>query len=209
MKSTSDIREDVPFVLFLVPFVVSGVYAIYLWAQAGLSSTLPQTVFLQVTENPYVFLLGFLAVIVGAMIDVMLAEPSQRKLKIVQESSTLQKIAVAALVLGCLSAWYAAGFDLGTGANNVVAGRYVVVFPALLVLFSFLMLPSVTVKKDQLNGVLVVVLLLLVPLSVDEIGKRSFFAGMGAGIVLLVIAIYLYLRNQTGAPKETDAAKKA
>ncbi len=194
---TTDSREDIPFLLFLVPFALPGVYAIYLWAQAGLSATLPQTVFLQVTENPYVFLIGFAAVIFGAIMDVLYAEPALRRAKVLEESATIQKIALIALVLGALSAWYAAGFDPGTAASNVLAGRYVVVFPALLVVFSFVMLPAVSIRKDQTNNVLIAVLLLAVPLAIDEVGKRSFFGGMGIGIVLLVAAIYLYLRNQT------------
>jgi len=196
MKS-SDSKEDIPFLLFLVPFGISGVYAIILWAQSGLSATLPQTVFLEVTQNPYVFLVGFAAVIFGAVMDVLYAEPALRKAKVVEESTTIQKIAVIALVLGALSAWYAAGFDPGTAASNVLAGRYVVVFPALLVLFSFLMLPAVTIRKDQTTTVVIAVLLLAVPLSVDEIGKRSFFLGMGVGLILVIAAGYLYLRGKS------------
>ena len=200
MKS-SDSKEDVPFLLFLVPFAISGVYAIYLWAEAGLSATLPQTVFLQVTENPYVFLVGFTAVIIGAVMDVLYAEPAMRRAKVIHESTTIQIIAVVALVLGALCAWYAAGFDPGAAAGNILAGRYVVVFPALLVIFSFLMLPAVSIRKDQTNIVAIAVLLLAVPLAVDEIGKRSFFAGMGVGLILLIAAGYLYLRNQTDKRK--------
>jgi hypothetical protein len=199
--SNSQNREDIPFLLFVVPFAASGLYAIYLWVQAGISSTLPQSVFLQVTESPYIFLVGFVAVIFGAMIDVLLAEPARRKAKLVEESSTIQKIAVIAFVLGALCAWYAAGFDLGTAGSNILQGRYVVVFPALLVVFSFLMLPALTVRKEQLRNILMVVLLLAVPFSIDEIGKRSFFGGMGAGLILLVAATYLYLQKPKQAPK--------
>lgn len=193
MSASQHNREDVPFILFLVPFAASGIYAIVLWAQAGLSSTLPSTVFLQVTENPYVFLIGFVAVIVGVMLDITFTEPAQRRAKLVQESTTVQWVAFAALALGLLSAWYAAGFDLGGAASNVLQGRYVVVFPALLLLFSFLMLPSVTIRKDQTRNAAIVVLLLALPLTIDEVGKRSFFAGMGLGTIMLAVALYLYL----------------
>jgi hypothetical protein len=194
-------REDVPFLLFLVPFAVSGLYAIYLWAQAGISSTLPASVFLEVTENPYVFLVGFVAVIFGAIIDVLQEEPAQRRAKLIRESNTVQIVAVAALVLGALCAWYAAGFNISAAGSDILQGRYVIVFPALLVAFSFLMLPSVTLRRDQTKNVLTVVLLLAVPLSIDEIGKRSFFAGIGVGIVLLIAAIYLYIQGQ-GPPSK-------
>jgi hypothetical protein len=195
-------REDVPFLLFLVPFAVSGVYAIFLWVQTGVSATLPQTVFLQVTENPYVFLIGFVAVILGATMDVVSTEPLLRRAKLIEESTTLQIIAITALVLGLLSAWYAAGFDPGVAATNVLAGRYVIIFPALLVVFSFLMLPAVSIRKDQANIVLIAVLLLAIPLTVDEVGKRSFFVGMLLGLALLGAAIYLYLQSQVDNRKK-------
>jgi hypothetical protein len=194
--NSSQNREDIPFLLFLVPFAASGAYAILLWVQTGLSAILPQTVFLQVTENPYIFLVGFVAVILGAILDVLFTEPALRKAKLIAESSTLQKIAVIALVLGGLSAWYAAGFDLGQAGSNILQGRYVVVFPALVILFSFLMLPAVSIKKAQTNTVVIALLLLAVPLSIDEVGKRSFFVGMVLGLALLAAAIYLYLRSQ-------------
>jgi hypothetical protein len=194
--SSGSSRQDIPFLLFLVPFAISTVYALYLWATTGISAVLPSSVFLQVTENPYVFLVGFVAVMAAAALDIQFADPANRRTKLLQESSTLQKVAVVALILGLVSAWYAAGFDLGGAAANVAAGRYVIVFPALVILFSFLILPSVTVRRDQLRNVVIVLLLLAVPLAVDEIGKRDFFAGMGAAVALLALALYLYLTTK-------------
>ena len=196
-------KQDLPFLLFLVPFAVSAVYAIYLWVGVGLSATLPSTVFLEVTESPYIFLVGFVAVIAGASLDVIGVDPEKRRAKLIQESDTLQKLAVTALVLGLLCAWYSAGFDLTTAASNVFAGRYVVVFPALVIVFSFLFLPSLTIKSSQVKNVLIVVLLLGVPLSIDEIGKRNFFAGMGAGIALTSVALYLYFTTKARDAKST------
>jgi uncharacterized membrane protein YhaH (DUF805 family) len=132
----------------------------------------------------------------GAVIDVQLEEPAKRRLKLIQESNTLQIVAVVALILGALSAWYAAGFDPGLAASNVLEGRYVVVFPALVIIVSFLFLPAVTIKRGQATGLAIIVLLLAVPLSIDEIGKRNFYAGLGAGVALLAIALYLYLTTQ-------------
>ncbi|MDG6926105.1 MAG: hypothetical protein JRN09_06085 [Nitrososphaerota archaeon] len=196
--SSGSSKQDVPFLLFLVPFAVSGIYALYLWVTSGISAILPSGVFLQVTESPYVFLVGFVAVMVAAALDIQYTDPANRRTKLIQESGTLQKVAVAALVLGVICAWYAAGFDLGGAAANVAAGRYVVVFPGLVILFSFLILPSVSVKREQLRNIAIVLLLLAVPLSVDEVGKRNFFAGMGLGVALFAVALYLYFTSRRG-----------
>lgn len=196
--SSYENRQDIAFLLFLVPFALSGVYGLYLWVTAGLSAVLPQSVFLDVTESPYVFLAGFFAVIGGVMLDVLTEPPDKRKAKLVKESDTLQKIAIASFVLGALSAWYAAGFDPGQGAVNVLDGRYVVVFPALLVVFSFLLLPSVKFNRSQARSLLTIACFLAIPVSVDEIGKRNFYAGMITGFAFLVAALYLYLAGQKG-----------
>jgi len=136
------------------------------------------------------------------VLDVSTAEPYQRRAKLARESTTIQIIAVTALILGLLSAWYAAGFDPGVAASNVLAGRYVIIFPALLIIFSFLMLPAVNIRRDQTNIILIAVLLLAIPLCVDEVGKRSFFAGMLLGVALLIAAIYLYLQSQMSNRKK-------
>ena len=190
-------KQDIPFLLFLVPFALSAVYAVYLWVSTGISAILPSSVFLGVTENPYVFVVGFLAVIAGASLDILQAEPGNRKAVLESESTTLQKLALLSLVLGGLSAWYSAGFDPGVAATNFLEGRYVIVFPALLILFSFLFLPALTIKTSQVRNALVVVLLLAVPLSVHEVGKLNFFVGMATGLVLLAIALYLYLSGRS------------
>ena len=196
-------KQDLPFLLFLVPFAASGIYAIFLWVTTGISATLPSSVFLQVTENPYIFLVGFLAVIAGVTLDVLQEEPAKRRAALLHESSTLQKLALVTLVLGAVCALYAGKFDVGTAAGYIAEGRYAIVFPALLVLFSFLFLPTLTMKTSQVRNVVVVVLLLAVPLSVDELGKRNFFAGMAVGLVLVAIALYLYLSTRNSSGKST------
>jgi len=196
--NSSQNKQDIPFLLFLVPFAASAIYAIYLWAGVGLSATLPQSVYLTVTESPYLFIVGFFAVMAGAVMDILQEEPAKRRLRLIQESNTLQKLAVAALVLGALSAWYSAGFDIGNAATYFLEGRYDVVFPALLILISFLFLPQVTLKKSQTRNVVIVVLFLGVPLTVDEVGRRNFYVGIGLGFALLAVAVYLYLTTKTG-----------
>jgi hypothetical protein len=195
--NSSQSKQDVPFLLFLVPFAVSALYGLYAWARVGLSWTLPQTAYLQVTESPYIFLIGFLAVIFGAVIDIIIEDPAKRRAKLLRESNTLQFIAVAALVLGALSAWYAAGFNIGLAASFFLEGRYVVVFPALVIIFSFLFLPAVSVNRRQFRNLGIIVLLLAVPVSVDELGKRSFYIGIGAGLALFAIALYLYFSTES------------
>jgi hypothetical protein len=196
MISSKERREDVSFLLLLVPFAVSGLYGLVLWVITGVSAILPPVVFLQVTESPYVFLIGFAAVLGGVVLDVVTQDPRSRKATLTADSNRIQILAVVALVLALLFAWYSAGFDPGAAAAELLQGRYTIIFPVLLIAFSFVMLPSVTLSRNQVTYLVFIILFLAIPLSIDELGKRSFVLGMGLGVVLLILAIYVYLRGQ-------------
>ena len=75
-------------------------------------------------------------------------------------------------------------------------GRYPLVFPALLVFLSFLILPSVRLQGANLKNLLVIVLLIASPAALYELGKRNTIAGLGVGLILLLAAAFLLLRNK-------------
>jgi len=185
--------SDIAMFLYAAPFIVNFVWALYLWAGSGLTSILPQLVFLEVTQNPYVFLAGFGAVALAALMDFNTETPDKRKASLSALSKRLQAIAVLSTVLALIAAWYAAGFDLGTTLFNLLDARYPLVFPALLVFLSFVILPPVKLQGANRRNALVVLLLLASPLALYELGKRSTVLGLGMGLVLLLAAAFLLL----------------
>jgi len=197
--------EDISTLLYLVPIVVPIVYALLLWVQSGLSATLPSSVYLTVTRDPIVFIAASLAVMLGVIVEVNGTDPKERRAKISLLGGTLQSIAVASLVVVVIAALYANGFtDLGGAATDFIVGRYGLVFPTTLVLLSYLItvqfkLPGVT--RRQLEAV---VALLLVPVSLYEIGRRQTAVGIGIAFVLLVVgtALYLVPEKQRQPPKQ-------
>ncbi|HXW95016.1 MAG TPA: hypothetical protein VEJ19_04855 [Nitrososphaerales archaeon] len=193
--------EDISTLLYLVPIVVPILYALILWLQSGISPFLPASVYLTVTRDPILFIGTSLAVMLGVMIEVNGTEPAARAGKLASLGGTLQSVAVASLVIVVLSALYANGFtDITGAATDFIVGRYGIVFPAALVLLSYLMtvqfkLPGVT--KTQ---ILAAVALLLVPASLYEIGKRQTALGVGVSFVLLVAGLALYLISEKKPP---------
>jgi len=189
--------EDVSTLLYLVPIVVPIIYALVLWAQSGLSATLPSSVYLSVTRDPVLFMGASLAVMLGIIIEVNGTEPKARTAKLASLGGTLQSIAVASLVIVVLGALYSNGFtDLTGAATDFVVGRYGLVFPAALVLLSYLItvrfrLPGVTRMQAA-----AMVALLLVPVSLYEIGRRQTAVGIGVAFVLLVVGIALFLSSE-------------
>ena len=198
--------EDVSTLLYIVPIVVPIIYALVLWVQSGLSPVLPSSVYLTVTRDPILFIGVSLAVMLGVLIEVNETEPAVRAAKVASLGGTLQSIAVASLVIVLISALYANGFtDITGAATDFIIGRYGIVFPAALVLLSYLMtvqfkLPGVT--KTQ---ILAAISLFLVPASLYELGKRETALGVGVAFVLLVAGLALYLLPEKKPPPPKKA----
>ena len=198
--------EDLSTLLYLVPFLGAFGYAIALWVQSGASALLPTQVYLTVTRDPTLFIVGSLAILLGVMIEVNSTEAAGRPSKLLSLGETLQSIAVASLVIVILSAWYANGFtNLGGAATDFIVGRYGLVFPAMMVLFSYLLTIKVRLESITNRNFVALVALLLVPASLYEIGKRQLALGVGVAFVLLIVGLFLYLTPQrTKAPEKEE-----
>ena len=198
--------EDLSTLLYLVTFLGAFGYAIALWVQSGASALLPTQVYLTVTRDPTLFIVGSLAILLGVMIEVNGTEAAGRPAKLQSLGGTMQSIAVASLVIVILSAWYANGFtNLGGAATDFIVGRYGLVFPAVMVLFSYLLTIRVRLESITNRNFAALVALLLVPASVYEIGRRQLALGVGIAFVLLVVGLFLYLAPQS---KETPEKEK-
>jgi hypothetical protein len=196
LSKTTDRNGDVALLLYAAPFVLNFVWTLYVWYGAGLSATLPQLVFLEVTQNPYIFLAGFGAVVLAGVIDFNSEPQERRKAALSTLSKRLQAIAVVSVVLALISAWYAANFDLGVTFFNLLDGRYPLVFPALLVFLSFMILPTVRFEGANIKNLLVVLLLFASPLVIYELGKRNTVGGLGGGLILILAAAFFLLRDR-------------
>lgn len=199
MSKTLDELGDLAFFLYLTPFIATFLYTMYLWVQNGISPVLPQLVFLEVTQSPYLFLVGVVAVTLAGVLDVRDENPASRRAAVQRLSQRLQAIALACIVLAAIAAVYSSGGDLGNAFFNLLDGRYPLVFPALLVLMSFLILPAMDVSKlgpQAIRYLLVVILLLASPLALHEVGKLDTVGGIGTSLVLLLAAAALFLRTQ-------------
>ncbi|MDG6909342.1 MAG: hypothetical protein JRN08_03140 [Nitrososphaerota archaeon] len=196
--------EDLTTLLYMVPFVGAIGYAIVLWAENGASALLPTSVYLEVTRDPILFTVGTLAILLGVMIEVNSTDAAGRRAKLTSLGGTVQTMAIASLVIVLLSALYANGFtNIGGAASDFVVGRYGLVFPAVMVLFSYLLTANFRLGALADRRAMGLVAMLLVPLSVYEIGKRQVVAGMAIALVLIVLGMYLFL-----APVKKEPSSK-
>ncbi|MDV3278618.1 MAG: hypothetical protein LYZ69_09190 [Nitrososphaerales archaeon] len=198
--------EDVSTLFFLVPFIASGVYGLYLWVGSGISLVLPSNVYLTVTRDPTVFVVGTLAVFLGLILEVAGVEPSSRMARLQSESGFLQKLAAASFVLSLIMALYANGFTGVTGAvSDFLVGRFSLAFPVMLVILSYL--ATAPFKRGALtrSRILGIVSMLLIPPVLYEVGKRNTPAGLGISLVLLIAGLYLFLKAERKTKQEAPA----
>ena len=196
----SETAEDLSALLFLVPFAASAVYAVYLWLQTGVGPVLPSSVYLTVTRDPYLFLTGAVAVMAGAAIAVSGADAQSKTQKVSTISGTLQKLAAASFVFALLAAWYSNGFlDVTGTASDLLVGRYSIIFPALIVLLSYLIVAPVKASSFTERRFLGVFVMLLVPAAVYEVGKRETVLGLAIGAALLALGLWIFTRGSPEA----------
>ncbi len=194
--SSKGFSQDASALLYLVPFAASGVYALYLWVLGGVSPILPATVYLTVTRDPILFVVGSLCVMLGVAIEVSSTDRAGRSAKLDTLGNTLQSIAAASLILALLSAWYANGFtDVAGAATDFIVGRFGLVFPAVMVLLSYLVTAQFKLASLRNPNVLGILAMLLVPASVYALGRRDILLGLSVAFVLVIVGLALFLMS--------------
>jgi hypothetical protein len=197
--------DDLSALLYLVPFIASGAYGLLLWVQEGISAFLPSGVYLTVTRDPILFAVGSVAVMLGVVVEARAAEPGSRQTRLSAVSGTLQAAAIASLILTFIAALYANGFvNVADAATDFIVGRYGLVFPAMLVLLSYLITVQFRVESLKSPRTLGIIALLLVPVSIYEIGKRQTALGLGVAFVLLIVGLAPFLLPSRRARKVED-----
>ncbi len=152
----AETTENISFILYLVPLISSTIYAISLWTSEGLSSTLPETVYLSVTKDPYLFLVGFLAICCAVLIEVFGSSKESRLSRIETNSKQIQILAVISFSAAVLSVWSTIGysFDISRTLQILLAGRYALIFPLMLFILAFLLNTSLKFNLLSFNNLM-------------------------------------------------------
>ncbi len=201
--------DDASVLLYTVPFIASGVYALYLWAASGISSVLPESVYLTVTSDPILFLVGTFSVMLGVVLEVSSAGHAGRPAKLGSVSSTLQTVAAASFILALACALYANGFSNVSGAaNDFLVGKFSLVFPLMILLFSYLITVRFNLVSLRTPTILGIIAMILVPASLYEVGKRSTVVGLAVALVFLIAGLCLFLMSN-GKVADKDKGRGA
>lgn len=187
---------DVALFLYTAPFILNFLYALYVWSGVGFSSILPQLVYVEVSQSPYIFLLGFGAVLLASVLDFDSEPSGSKRAGVLALSRRLQTLALAAIILSFVAALYSASGSVPAAVLDMLDGRFPLVFPALILFFSFVILPSVKLQGANMKNLAVVVLLIASPVALYELGKRETAAGLGVSLIFVLLAAYLLVNKK-------------
>jgi hypothetical protein len=192
----TELYRDIATIFFIIPFISPTLYAIYLWSAYGFSSFLPSSVYLQVTRDPYIFLIGIFSVILASVIEIASYNQGEREQCLWSISSNIQKVALSSFVLAFVISWYSNNFtDISGTVLDFFEGRFNIIFPSFLVLYSFLLV--VPIRKQWITNKYFIssFLLILIP-PVIYLGRREPLLSFILAFLLLILAILvIYLRR--------------
>ena len=139
------ISEDISFFLYILPIAIYGLYSLYLWILAGITSYLPSDVYLAVAENITIFLIGVLAVCLAVVIDVWASASDLRVKRMEENTSRMRNLAFIYLIFSVFFAWSATSYslDLTSILDIYLKGRYIILYPVFLFGLSFVLTPSI------------------------------------------------------------------
>lgn len=160
--SSKDFGEDAPFLLYLLPIVLAIIYGAYVWATTASTSAMPTDAYLIVAKSPYLFLISLVAICLAIIIEVRYASAPDRNGILQANTSRLQILAVAVLVLSFAAAFSAGGYNLTTAAVLFVEGRYALIYAFFLIGISLLLSPRQVLGNLKLASIPDILGLLLV-----------------------------------------------
>ena len=185
--------QDASALLYAAPFLICAVYGVALWVSAGVSAVLPSSAYLTVTRSPYVFLAGTLTVFLGVALDVDSTDEKKRPARLSSISGMLMSIAIASFILALILGLYSAGFNVTNGATDFMTGRYNLVFPAVLVVFSFVLSAQFNFEALFALRNLGLIAMALVPASLYVLGRHHLSVAIPVSFVLVVFSIVALL----------------
>jgi hypothetical protein len=208
----TELTENISFILYLVPLIASAIYALSIWAAQGLSAALPQTVYLTVTKDPYLFLLGFASVCAAVLIELFGSPDKVKITKLTENVRQLQILAIICIATAIISVWSAAGYSPSTGSilGLLLEGRYALIFPLLLFILALLLNPAskfTFLAPSNLMRNSSLILLILSPLIFYGLWRihMPWPAIIGPTIIIIIAGVALLFYDGTNQADKTTA----
>lgn len=188
--------EDTSLILYAMPFILSGLFSLFLWkGYQGSVGFPPREVYFLTTKNPILFVLGLVSVCLAAIIEVWSKSEGKEEILILI-STKLRVVSYISLFFAFLFAFTAdASPSINSAIGNLLEGKFAIIFPLFLMILSYLILPlNILSIKENYSQVIVLTFLLLSPLSLYALWSLKFAWSITIGIsgTLLILACIIY-----------------
>jgi len=188
-----DSVEDAAFILYIIPILLNGGYGLWSWVAGGADLAALQQVYIQLTREPIIFLIGLLAVCVAVILDARYLSPIE------DVDRRVTRLAVFCFITALIIALISTEFNLSSGLTLFLQGRYALIFPALLMVLSFLFrvrgLSSTSLKS--VRRWLSLLLLLISPLTLYLLWRLGvvWYAVFAVPLLLVIASLALMIRS--------------
>ncbi len=188
-----DSVEDAALILYLIPILLNGGYGLWKWVTGGADLAALQQIYINLTREPVVFLAGLIAVCLAVVLDARYLSPIE------DVDRRVTRLAVFCFITALIIALISTGFNLSSGLTLFLQGRYALIFPALLMVLSFLFRVR-GVSSTSLKGVrrwLSLLLLLISPLSLYLLWRLGvvWYAVFAVPLLLVIASLALMIRS--------------
>jgi len=185
--------EDAAFILYIAPILLNGGYGLWSWVTEGADLTALQQVYITLTREPLIFVAGLLAVCVAVVLDARYLSPIE------DVDRRVTRLAVFCFITALIIALLSTGFSLSRGLILFLQGRFALIFPALLMVLSFLFRVrwvSSTSLKNAGRG-LSLLLLLISPLTLYLLWRLGavWYAVLVVPLLLIIASIILMMKS--------------
>ena len=150
--SSKDQGEDIAFLLYFVPIVVSIIYGAYEWYTVAHTSAMPFLAYVIVAKNQYLFLVSLVAICLAIIIEVRSANIPQREGIVKDNSTRLQILAVAVLIVSFAASLSVANYNFANAFSIFIVGRYPLIYAFFLVGISLLLSPKQILGNAKISS---------------------------------------------------------
>jgi len=198
----SELAEDISFILFLLPVILTGGFL--LWA-SSIGSGYDTDIYLSITRNPIIFVISILAVSAGTLVEIYSNPLSLRKRKLEINARRMQWLAGITILTSAVAAWVSLGGSATPPAflGLFLTARFPLIYSVLLYVLSSMLTLQFKIPSTESSLVVnssSVIVLLLAPISflVGTTAQLPFAIVVIVSISLLGLGIGLFAQaNKT------------
>jgi hypothetical protein len=198
----SELAEDVSFILFLLPLIITGGYLLF---ASSIASGYDTDIYLSITRDPIIFMISILAVSVGTLVEIYSNPLSLREKKLEINARRMQWLAGITFLTSGVAAWVSLGGSATLPAffGLFLTARFPLIYSVLLAVLSSVLTLQFKIPSTESSLVVnstSVIILLLAPVSflLGTTAQLPFALVVTVSVALLAVGIGLFAQaNKT------------